>query len=88
MVLTTTVGPEAIRDVFIFVEDDCELAIERAQDQATGAQDAPPAMVVAANTAAAAKPKVRDAAGPAGPGATSSIRVSTEKLDQLVNLVG
>ena len=28
MVLATTAGREAIRDVFIFVEDRCELAIE------------------------------------------------------------
>jgi len=90
MVLTTTVEPEAIRDVFIFVEDDCELSIERAPDQAASAPDAPLAMVVAVNPPAltAAKPKLRDAAGPVSQGAASSIRVSTEKLDQLVNLVG
>ena len=90
MVLTTTAAPDAIRDVFIFVEDDCELTIERAPDQATNAPDTPLAVVVPANTPVptAAKPKVRDATGPASPGTASSIRVSTEKLDQLVNLVG
>ena len=30
MVLTTAAAPEAIRDVFIFVEDECELTIEAA----------------------------------------------------------
>ena len=91
MVLTTTVEPEAIRDVFIFVEDDCELTIERVPDQPTSASDTPTSMVVSANTKApaAAKPRVLNAeGGPTGPGAPSSIRVSTEKLDQLVNLVG
>lgn len=34
MVLTTAAAPEAIRDVFIFVEDDCELSIEQAADPA------------------------------------------------------
>ena len=88
MVLTTAVAPEAIRDVFIFVEDDCELTIERAPDQAANALDTPVPAMVASNPAAAAIPKVRDATGAASPSTASSIRVSTEKLDQLVNLVG
>jgi two-component system chemotaxis sensor kinase CheA len=68
MVLTTAAAAEAIRDVFIFIEDDCELAIE-------------PVM----NTPLA---PVQDRKVTACPGITSNIRVSAEKLDQLVNLVG
>src|SRR4029077_2163128 len=59
--------------------------IECAPDQVA---DTPPQITVASSPVAAAIPKVRDATGPASPGAPSSIRVSTEKLDQLVNLVG
>jgi two-component system, chemotaxis family, sensor kinase CheA len=78
MVLTTAASPEAIRDVFIFVEDDCELSIEHVADQAVAAQ-APVA------SAAKQRTEVRSAGVPA---TASSIRVSTERLDQLVNLVG
>jgi len=65
MVLTTPAGAEAIRDIFIFVEDHCELTIERVEEE---------------KTARAAT------AGPAT--AAASLRVSVDKLDQLVNLVG
>ena len=34
MVLTTAAALEAIRDVFIFVEDDCELSIEPVVERA------------------------------------------------------
>jgi two-component system chemotaxis sensor kinase CheA len=70
MVLETAAGRDAIRDVFIFVEDDCDLRIEPVAPQA-------------ASRPAAANEPARNA-----PAATSSIRVSAEKLDQLVNLVG
>ncbi|MGA2182243.1 MAG: chemotaxis protein CheA [Bryobacteraceae bacterium] len=79
MVLTTAAASEAIRDIFIFVEDDCELSIERALDQAAET----PAPVILA-----ARQSVPDARGAAGSGTASSIRVSADKLDQLVNLVG
>ena len=89
MILTTAVAPEAIRDVFIFVEDDCELTIEGAADQAANAPETPvPATVGSNPPSPAVKPKVRDVTVPASPDTASSIRVSTEKLDQLVNLVG
>ena len=83
MVLTTTAPLEAIRDVFIFVEDDSELTIDRVAEQTADT----PAPVTAA------KQKAREGSAAAGPGAASpasasSIRVSADKLDQLVNLVG
>ncbi len=78
MVLKSAAGREAIRDVFIFVEDDCDLRIEPVSSDAEAAAAPAPAEKRDAGIAPAAR----------GPGAASSIRVSAEKLDQLVNLVG
>ena len=78
LVLTTTAPREAIRDVFIFIEDDCQLKIEPAPVDAATATPAP----------RAAKRDVADVCAASGRAAASSIRVSAEKLDQLVNLVG
>ncbi len=74
LVLATGAEAAAIRDVFIFVENDCELSIQPAD---------PAAPVIPAPVAAA--PENRRVAANS---TTSSIRVSAEKLDQLVNLVG
>ena len=87
MVLTTAAPREAIRDVFIFVEDCCELTIE--PDSAP----APEAHQVSSPLAAAAKPleERRTSAGRRSydtPDNAASIRVPAAKLDQLVNLVG
>lgn len=79
MILKTTAGLEAIRDVFIFVEDDCELRIDPARDDAVD-NPTPAATAAPAGFGIAATIKA--------PGAASSLRVSSEKLDQLVNLVG
>jgi len=73
MVLSTTADPSAIRDVFIFVENECELTIEPTDPSAPAPKPPTPA--------AESRP------APVAP-TTSSIRVSAEKLDQLVNLVG
>jgi two-component system chemotaxis sensor kinase CheA len=74
VVLATTVRPEAIRDVFIFVEQDCELTIQ--PDRRREDNDlAPPS--------SRDRSVARNAAD-----STASLRVSTEKLDRLVNLVG
>ena len=79
MVLTTAASFEAIRDVFIFVEDECELTIERVLLQA--AEAFRPEM-------APARKSVADGRATPGQASASSIRVSADKLDQLVNLVG
>ncbi len=79
MVLTTPAASEAIRDIFMFVEDDCELSIERVAGQP--AETGIP-------TVLPARRSVQDGRSAAGAGTGSSIRVSAEKLDQLVNLVG
>ena len=42
VILTTTAGREAIRDVFIFVEDSCELTIEPELASSEHAAEAPP----------------------------------------------
>jgi two-component system chemotaxis sensor kinase CheA len=79
MTLTTSAGREAIQDIFIFIEDGCELRIEAGTGGAPGfaAQAAPAEMHGSVSTP-----------GAKGPGGTSNIRVSVEKLNQLVNLVG
>ncbi|HTX38482.1 MAG TPA: chemotaxis protein CheA [Bryobacteraceae bacterium] len=85
LVLDTASGKEAIRDIFIFIEDECEIRIEPAPGDASGAEVAP----VPSPVSPAAKTAQASAGFAAtGTGVASSIRVSAEKLDQLVNLVG
>jgi two-component system chemotaxis sensor kinase CheA len=79
MLLTTGAAEDAIRDVFIFVEGECELEIAP-----VSAAAAP----IPATRPGEAKPKSGNAATGNGAAAASSIRVSAEKLDQLVNLIG
>ncbi len=78
MLLSTAAGRDAIRDVFIFIEEESELTIEAvaAEGAAKGVSSPPASQQVAPS-------------GPAtrAPGA-SSIRVSADKLDQLINVVG
>lgn len=73
LVLHTAAPREAIRDVFIFVEDSSELSIEAVAEVA--ARPAPVPAKTPRRPAAAA-------------GASKSLRVSADKLDQLINLVG
>ena len=87
MILATAVPRDAIRDVFIFVEDCCELTINPAVTL--------PASPCLPGDAAAAiyKPREDQRSGPGRrehdtPATASSIRVPAEKLDQFVNLVG
>jgi two-component system chemotaxis sensor kinase CheA len=79
MVLATPAASDAIRDVFMFVEDDCELTIERVAVQP---------VETATSTALQPRQIVQEGRPAAGAGTAASIRVSAEKLDQLVNLVG
>jgi two-component system chemotaxis sensor kinase CheA len=78
LVLETSAPLDTIRDVFIFVEDDCELKID------------PVALPADAPEVQAEEPKRKTARAPRtdAAGGASSIRVSAEKLDRLVNLVG
>jgi len=86
MVLATTAGPEQIRDVFIFVEDSCELVIEpvAASPQTV---DSPAPELAEGRTVERRSGEGRRASDRAGAQA-SSIRVAAAKLDQLVDLVG
>src|SRR5690606_35229514 len=83
----------AIDDVFAWVVDDCELDIRpQAQGTAAPAAAAPPHEAPAGEPAAAAAAAGVAAATPAAAGqaheAESSIRVSVDKVDALINLVG
>ena len=97
MVLTTVAARDAISDVFIFVDDSCELSIE----PAPGIKLEPavePAPERVSSEAASPVATESNAPGkkdpPCGrrasdtPDNASSIRVPAAKLDQFVNLVG
>jgi two-component system chemotaxis sensor kinase CheA len=93
MVLATAAAREAIRDVFIFVEDCCELTIEPATKSASGADSiAAPAVTGATEQTARAVEDPRATCGGRRaydtPGNASSLRVPAAKLDQFVDLVG
>jgi len=75
ILLTGAASRDAIRDVFIFVEGECELSIDEAP---SGSVPHP----------VAALPREQSSQLAADPVRASSIRVSVDKLDELVNLVG
>ena len=95
MVLRTTAGEDAIRDVFIFVEDSCELVLEPAaeiRDIAAGSpgKEAAP-RACAADAVARGLQEGRKNSGRRSydqPDTSSSLRVPAARLDQLVDLVG
>ncbi len=81
----------AIADTFAWVEDDCELEIRDVPPPSLAVE--PPPVLTAAPTASTAAPAATVAANaPAGNAAAqeaeSSIRVSVDKVDALINLVG
>jgi two-component system chemotaxis sensor kinase CheA len=90
---------DQVREMFAWVEDECELSIEplhaEVEAQAVVATIAAPSNVVPINAAVAsaqaAAPRAASAATSAAKSrapAESSIRVSTDKIDGLINLVG
>lgn len=94
-----SVSREALRDCFAWVEDECELGIEPLHVAPVIPAAAPENVVATAPAAPAAPAREADAAPranavpvaargakPANDGA--SIRVGTEKIDALINLVG
>jgi two-component system chemotaxis sensor kinase CheA len=88
MVLATAAERDAIRDVFIFVEDSCELTIEPASNFAEAAS-------AAASEADRTARALKETRTPHGgrrtydaPDNASSLRVPAAKLDQFVDLVG
>jgi two-component system chemotaxis sensor kinase CheA len=82
IVLSTAAGRDAIRDVFIFVEDSCELTIEPTSSPASVAA-AVTAKALEEHRAASGGRRTYDKADNA-----SSLRVPAAKLDQFVDLVG
>ena len=82
LVLKTAAAREAIQDVFIFAEDQCELTIERIETAAV-------AEIAGPEASATGEPprKFGRRADDRSEGG-SSIRVPTAKLDQFVDLVG
>jgi two-component system chemotaxis sensor kinase CheA len=84
MALITAAGAEAIRDVFIFVEDSCDLSIEPEEETIAELPD----------PYAKERSFEEQRTGPPGrrpydkPDSASSIRVPASKLDQFVDLVG
>lgn len=96
MTLHGAVDEAQLREVFAWVEDECELHIEplRAEPLATETRAAKPQLTLieggkSASAAPTATPERRSSdRRQGGSDASSSIRVSTEKIDQLINLVG
>jgi two-component system chemotaxis sensor kinase CheA len=92
MVLATAACQDAIRDVFIFVEDTCELTIESSSGLAENVAQPEAA---AANKGDAVAKALEEKRIPSGgrrvydkPDNATSLRVPAAKLDQLVDLVG
>ena len=84
MELRGQVTREAIKSVFDWVEDDCDLAIEPLHVVAPpAAAEAPKATVTDAATARAARESA-----PVDNAESSSVRVSIDKIDSLIDLVG
>jgi two-component system chemotaxis sensor kinase CheA len=81
--LQTDVSQIAVQEVFEFVEDDCDLKIERLVETVSLAP------TLAETTVHNDQPRVAPAEQAAPlPTATQSIRVDIDKVDRLVNLVG
>jgi len=99
MTLTAAAGRDKVRDVFIFVEDSCQLTIEAASSALPPSADppspspAPPQLLPDASFTEAAPRAVERRSG-SGRRSTdksdspSSLRVGAAKVDQLVDLVG
>ena len=90
MVLVTDAGADAIRDIFIFVEDACQLTIapdgdgvEEPRQAAAGGDAGSIAQALAEKRSPSAGRRVYDQ-----PDHAASLRVPAAKLDQFVNLVG
>ncbi|MGB6869237.1 MAG: chemotaxis protein CheA, partial [Acidobacteriaceae bacterium] len=94
MTLTTEASLDAIRDVFIFVEDACELTLEPAMpasEEAAGKESEPDADPKIDDLAAPGLMEPRRGAGRRAadkPETASSLRVPAARLDALVDLVG
>jgi two-component system chemotaxis sensor kinase CheA len=93
--LTTDKGLNAIRDVFLFVEDSSELRIEPvpAAAPAVGLPPSPsPSAAPATGSGETPQQNLRQGAPESAtrkpPGHQASVRVPSDRLDRLINLVG
>lgn len=76
-----------VKDVFAWVEDECDLCIDALAPVAV-AEVAPPALKLAGGTEVSTAPAKTATPAKAAPAAEGSLRVGTEKIDSLINLVG
>jgi two-component system chemotaxis sensor kinase CheA len=93
--LSTTAAEAAIREIFDWTDGDCDLLIESPDapapapvEQVTAIEATPVEAPVPGPAAATAAPASIEAAAGALGGETGSIRVSVEKIDELMNTVG
>jgi len=90
--ITTDASAEELRDCFIFVESELEVDV-RAVDVAPESAPAPVVQAATPQSPSPPLPKAPPAKTPAGKSAPAKesgaqVKVSSEKLDRLVNLVG
>lgn len=90
MDLRTAEGLDAIRDVFIFVEDECELSIEAVESGEAAQEETPVSSESGDKSGAlvAGRPESPISRAHEKHDIVSSLRVPAAKLDRLVNLVG
>lgn len=89
MELRGQVTREAIKSVFDWVEDDCDLAIEPLHLVAPpAAAEAPKSEAARATVTDAATVRAARESAPAANAESSSVRVSIDKIDSLIDLVG
>ena len=84
--LRSSCGEDAIRDVFLFVEDDGKLEIAARQE--TAVEDSPAPTVPAARPAEPVPQPEGAPSRPQPPAKEVTVRVPAERLDRLVRLVG
>jgi len=79
-----------LKDVFLFVSDDATIAIERVEEEPDPLDAITAATPAAASAASASADAPRSAVVKAARtgGESASIRVSVEKVDQLINVIG
>lgn len=88
LTLSAPVKREQIDDVFLWVEDECELDVQPLAAAPAAPVAASPAPAAAPVPAAAAAEPAAPAAAAAVGAADSTLRVQTSKVDTLINLVG
>jgi len=81
------VAEELIKDVFLWVEDECKLTLTPIVDESVPAAESTADEVKAAPVAVQSAPAAKESKKAAATG-SSSIRVSIDKIDDLINMVG